>query len=251
MVERAEGHGGELALRRAGADFEIISNGVFLMDTRNGESERLLVRTAVQWLASPAAAAGAGDASAEGAGGGAGPGGLRVLVGGLGVGFSLAEAVRLPEVAAVTVVEREPAVIAWHDTFLRPYSEGALEDPRVSVACADLVAWLERAPGTEGADGADPVSSGAGGAFDVVCLDIDNGPEWTVTPGNARLYGEAGLALVGRRLAPGGVLAVWSAGAAPVFEELLRTRFERVGAVPVEVPRGEPDVVYLASLPRP
>ncbi|MFC6936917.1 hypothetical protein ACFQHO_46080 [Actinomadura yumaensis] len=118
----------------------------------------------------------------------------------------------------------------------------------MSVVCADLVAWLERAPEP---DGADPAPPGAGGAFDVVCLDIDNGPEWTVTPGNARLYGESGLALVGRRLASGGVLAVWSAGAAPVFEELLRGRFGRVGAVPVEVPRGEPDVVYLASLPRP
>ncbi|WP_329520799.1 spermidine synthase [Spirillospora sp. NBC_01491] len=211
VVERAEGQGGELVLRRDGADFEIISNGMFLMDTRDGESERLLVRLAAGGDGPPAA----------------------VLIGGLGVGFSLAEAVRLPRVQRVTVVEREPAVIAWHDTFLRACSEGALDDPRVTLERADLLDWLRSPPaGT--------------GRYDAICLDIDNGPEWTVTPGNARLYGDAGLDLLARRLAPGGVLAVWSAGAAPAFEDLLRRRFDRVQAREVPARRGEPDVVYLA-----
>ncbi|MEU5883868.1 spermidine synthase [Spirillospora sp. NPDC047279] len=216
-LERAPGRsGGDLVLRRAGDDFEIISNGVFLMDTRNGESERLLVRAAVAAL---------------------GPGGppARVLIGGLGVGFSLAEAVALPGVAAVTVVEIEPAVIGWHATHLRRFSGGALDDPRVLLANADLLDHLR-----DGGGGSD------GGGYDAICLDIDNGPHWTVTPGNARLYGPAGLDLLAARLTGRGVLAVWSAGAAPAFETLLRERFGRVETRPVPVPRGEPDIVYLA-----
>jgi spermidine synthase len=211
VYERRAGENGELVLRGDGRHFEIISNGVFLMDTRAGESERLLVRAPLERLARPA----------------------DVLIGGLGVGFTLAEALRSPYARSVTVVEREPAVIAWHATHLRPFSGGALTDPRVRAACADLAGWLRA----------------HSDAFDVVCLDIDNGPEWTVTEGNAALYGPAGLALLAGRLRPGGVLAVWSAGAAPAFEALLRERFTAVAVRPVPVPRGEPDVVYLASAP--
>jgi spermidine synthase len=219
-IERAQGQGGgELVLRRDGKHYEIISNGVFLMDTRNGESERLLITTAVDAVATAGSHA---------------P--VRVLIGGLGVGFSLAEALRLPAVAAVTVVEIEPAVVDWHRTLLRPFSKGALDDPRVRVVRADLLDWLAE-PG--------------GGSFEAICLDIDNGPDWTVTPANARLYGGTGLDLVARRLAPRGVLAVWSAGASPAFEELLRGRFTEVQVRPVPVPRGEPDLIYLARGPRP
>ncbi|WP_372490963.1 spermidine synthase [Actinomadura terrae] len=214
VVERAVGTGGELVLRRAGPHFEIIENGVFLMDTRNGESERLLVRAAVAGLDAP----------------------VRLLIGGLGVGFSLAEALRLPAVAHVHVVEREPAVIGWHRTHLRPWTRDALADPRVTVERADLL---------------DVLASPAAGAFDALCLDIDNGPDWTVTPGNAHLYGAAGLSALTARLTPRGVLAVWSAHAAPRFEALLRDRFTGVTALPVPVPRGEPDVVYLARGPLP
>ncbi|CNG02275.1 spermidine synthase [Mycobacterium tuberculosis] len=214
VVERAAGVGGELVLRRSGDHYEIISNGVFLMDTRNGESERILVRTAVRGLDGP----------------------VRLLIGGLGVGFSLAEALTLPAVAHVTVVEREPAVVGWHAGPLRPWSGGALDDPRVTVRRADLL---------------DVVADPDAGPFDALCLDIDNGPDWTVTPGNARLYTPGGLDGLARLLTPRGVLAVWSAGAAPAFEALLRRRFARVDARPVPVPRGEPDVVYLASRFRP
>ena len=223
VVERAAGVGGELVLRRAGDHYEIISNGVFLMDTRNGESERLLVHAALQGL----------DAQGLDAQGLDGP--VRVLIGGLGAGFSLAEAAAHPAVAHVTVVEREPAVIGWHAGPLRPWSRGALDDPRVTVRRADLL---------------DAVADPATGRFDALCLDIDNGPDWTVTPGNARLYAPTGLDLLARRLTPRGVLAVWSAGAAPAFETLLRERFARVHVRPVPVPRGEPDVIYLAARPR-
>lgn len=209
VYERGAGENGELALRGDGEHFEIISNGVFVMDTRAGESERLLVRAALDRLARPS----------------------HVLIGGLGMGLSLAEALRSPYARAVTVIEREPTVIRWHATHLRPYSEGALGDPRVRVECADLIGWLRATPQV----------------YDALCLDIDNGPEWTVTEGNATLYGPGGLDLLARRLRPGGALAVWSAGAAPAFEARLRERFIGVSVRPVRVARGEPDLVYLAS----
>ena len=201
-VERLVTPRGELVLRRDGGHHEIVSNGVFLMDTRNGESERELVRVAVR---AP---------------------GARVLLGGLGVGFSLAEALAM-DAAAVTVVEIEPAVVRWNREHL---GRAALADPRVTVVVDDLATFLARDRHR----------------YDAVCLDVDNGPEWTVTAGNAALYGDPGLDAVDRRLAAGGTLAVWSAATAPAFEARLRTRYREVAVVRIPVPRGEPDLVYTA-----
>ena len=156
-----------------------------------------------------------------------------MLIGGLGVGFSLAEALRTPAVAQVTVVEIEPAVVSWHRGPLGPYSGGGLDDPRVEVVVADLADFL----------------STGDGAYDAVCLDVDNGPEWTVTPGNAALYTDPGLDAVDRRLVPGGTLAVWSANDAPGFEARLRARYPTVDMRRIPVARGEPDVVYVARRP--
>jgi spermidine synthase len=209
VLDVVTGRGGELVLRRDGSAFEVIANGVFLMDTRNGESERLLVT-------------GAADRLAPGA---------TILIGGLGVGFSLRAALDHPNVGSVVVVEREAAVIEWNRGGpLRSVHGDALADPRVRVVEADLVAWLGS---TEE-------------RFDALCLDIDNGPEWTVTEGNAELYAESGVDGLARLLRPGGVLAVWSAGAAPSFTDRLRGRFADVRTVEVPVPRGEPDVLWFA-----
>ncbi|WP_329071295.1 spermidine synthase [Amycolatopsis sp. NBC_01480] len=209
VLDVVTGRGGELVLRRDGSAFEVIANGVFLMDTRNGESERLLVT-------------GAADRLAPGA---------TILIGGLGVGFSLRAALDHPNVDSVVVVEREAAVIEWNRGGpLRSVHDDALADPRVRVVEVDLVAWLRA---TEE-------------RFDALCLDIDNGPEWTVTEGNAELYAESGVGGLARLLRPGGVLAVWSAGAAPSFTDRLRTRFADVRTVEVPVPRGEPDVLWFA-----
>jgi spermidine synthase len=203
---------GELALRAVGDHYEIISNGVFLMDTRNGYSERLLVQLALRERRL----------------------GSRLLIGGLGVGFSLAEALRSDLVERATVVEIEPQIIEWNRTWLASFSGSALADPRVEIVNDDLTAWLER----------------EGTPFDAICLDIDNGPAWTVTEANGRLYSNEGLALLRRRLGPGGTLTVWSAAEARGFQTRLQLAFEKVEAVAVPVPRGEPDVVYVASRDR-
>ncbi|MTE20967.1 spermidine synthase [Streptomyces sp. TRM43335] len=217
-MDRRDGPHGEVVLRRHGELLQIIANGCFLMDTSDGRSERLLVRAALAEL----------DAS------GARPD-PTVLIGGLGVGFSLAEAVAEPRWSRITVVEREEAVIDWHrDGPLGEVSRGAAADPRVRIVQADLPTHL----------------TAGGEPYDALCLDIDNGPDWTVTEDNGSLYSPAGLAGCARRLTPGGVLAVWSARPSPDFEDSLRDAgFVRVRTEEVPVVRGVPDVVHLATRP--
>jgi spermidine synthase len=208
IVDRREGVNGEVVLRRAGPEYEVIVNGTFLMDTRNGRSERALVREAVGGL-----------------------GAARLLLGGLGVGFSLDEALRAPEVAEVVVVELEPVVVEWGRTHLRPYGGAGLDDRRVRLLVGDLADVVETL---------DP-------AFDAVCLDVDNGPGWLVHDRNRGLYGETGLRSLRRLLRPGGRLAVWAAAADAGFEARLRDCFEDVRAVAIPAPRGPHDVIYVAS----
>ncbi|MFC4032476.1 spermidine synthase [Streptomyces polygonati] len=218
VLERTEGPYGEVVLRRRGGRFEIIANGCFLMDTSDGRSERLLVDAAL-------------DALEEGRTGQA-RGGLSVLIGGLGVGFSLERAAAEPRWARIDVVERETAVVAWHRGGpLAPYSGHALDDPRVRVLETDLVAYV----------------AGAGERYDALCLDIDNGPDWTVTENNDSLYTPSGLTACRERLNPGGVLAVWSARPSAAFEAALRgAGFSRARTIEVPVARGVPDVVHVA-----
>ena len=214
-IERRDTPRGELVLRRDEQTdrYEIISNGTFLMDTSDGRSERLLVTEALASTEAP----------------------RRLLIGGLGVGFSLAQAVADGRLTEITVLEREPVVLEWQRAHLSRFSGGTLADPRVTVLVDDLVRWLH--------------ADAPAGRYDAICLDIDNGPHWTVVPGNAELYDVAGLTAVRAALTPGGALAVWSAAAVPAFERTLAEVFGPVRAVPVEVARGEPDVVYLTHRP--
>ena len=128
--------------------------------------------------------------------------------------------------------ERERAVVGWNRGPLAARHGDALADPRTRCVTADLLTWLPT----------------CGRRFAAVCLDVDNGPEWTVTEGNAALYGESGLDLLAGVLAPGGVLAVWSAGASPAFAARLAERFGSVETLAVPVPRGEPDLIFLAQI---
>jgi spermidine synthase len=214
VLARVATRRGELALRRSGSEFEIISNGVFLMDTRDGRSERLMVTAAL----------GRCPATAP-----------QVLICGLGVGFSLAEAVSNPQVARVDVVEISAEIIGWHATHLRHLAAPAWDDSRVNVINADVVTWLARPRGP----------------YDVICLDVDNGPEWTVWDANQVLYADDGLRRIRDSLRPAGVISVWSAAEAPAFEDRLRRYFTSVDSHRVPVSRGQPDVVYLARLADP
>jgi spermidine synthase len=215
VLERREGPHGEVVLRRHGELLQIIANGCFLMDTSDGRSERRLVDAALDAL----------DGRTE-------PG---VLIGGLGVGFSLVHAAADARWGRITVVERERAIIDWHRRGpLSALSAQALADPRTEIVETDLVAFVNETCDT----------------FDALCLDIDNGPGWTVTKGNDGLYSGAGLASCARVLRPGGVLAVWSAQPSPEFEgSLWNAGFQRVRTEEIPVARGVPDVVHLAVRP--
>ena len=212
-LDRREGPFGEVVLRERGEDFEIIANGCFLMDTSDGRSERLLIDAALAALP-------------------AGRPGPSVLIGGLGVGFSLARAAAEERWGRIVVVEREQAIVDWHrEGPLDRISGAALADARTEILHTDLVAHLRTT--TE--------------RYDALCLDIDNGPDWTVTDDNGNLYSPAGLADCRARLTPGGVLAVWSAQPSHAFEQALRNAgFSAVRTEEVAVARGVPDVVHLA-----
>lgn len=216
-LDRREGPHGEVVLRQRGAQHEIIANGCFLMDTSDGRSERLLIDAAYEALAA------------------AGKTGPTLLIGGLGVGFSLARAAANPRWRRIAVVEREQAIIDWHRTGpLGQISGDALADPRSVILHTDLVAYLRTTTDR----------------YDALCLDIDNGPDWTVTDDNENLYSAAGLAACQGRLEPGGILAVWSAQPSPAFEDALRNAgFTGVTTEEIRVARGVPDVVHLAVRP--
>ncbi|MDB1087572.1 spermidine synthase [Streptomyces sp. ACA25] len=213
VLDRRDGPYGEVVLRRHGELLQIIANGCFLMDTSDGRSERLLVRSALTALDGRPAP--------------------RLLIGGLGVGFSLSEAAAEPRWGHITVAEREEAVIDWHRTGpLAGLTSGALADERTALLHTDLLEHL----------------AGTARRYDALCLDIDNGPDWTVTESNAGLYSPTGLAACRRCLTPGGVLAVWSAQPSAAFETALRNAgFCGIRTEEVGVARGVPDVVHLAT----
>jgi spermidine synthase len=206
MTER-----GELVLRRVGEDLEVISNGMFLMDTRAGHSERLLVDAALQRHPAP----------------------RDVLIGGLGVGFSVLAALDDGRVERISVVEIEQSLVDWHDTHLAAFTGGLLRDPRVTVIVADIATHLAACAST----------------YDLVCLDVDNGPEWTVTDTNAALYDDAGSRLLVGALRPQGVLSVWSAHSSPEYEQRLRTVLDDLTVLEVRRDRGGPDVIYVGRRP--
>jgi spermidine synthase len=129
-----------------------------------------------------------------------------VLVGGLGMGFTLRAALAaLAPDAVVVTVEILPAVIAWNLNTAFPLASGAMADPRVTILRQDVVEVIRTAAGT----------------FDSIILDIDNGPAAMTATGNARLYTEGGLHLTRTALKPGGCVGFWSAAPNSQFEKLL------------------------------
>lgn len=212
VIERALTKNGEIQLQKRGSDYEIIFNGTFLMATYNGESERSLVNAALRAVKNPQS----------------------VLIGGLGVGFSLEEALRYEQIEKITVVEIEKKIIDWNHTYLAEFSHHGLLDPRVEVVHADFIEWL---PGCQE-------------LYDVICLDIDNGPDWLVMEKNHQLYSDTGVHNLLRILDMSGAISFWSASRSDVFEQQLSKWFDQIYIHPVPHPRGEPDYIYVAVDPR-
>ncbi|MBS0661312.1 MAG: spermine synthase [Verrucomicrobia bacterium] len=134
--------------------------------------------------------------------------GARVLIGGLGFGFTLRRVLELtPSDAEVVVAEILPPVVQWNREFLREVNGALLDDPRVRLHLGDVFAAMANA---------------RRGAFRAILLDVDNGPVAMVNAQNARLYARRGLAEVRRALAPDGVAAFWSAAEDRSFPNRLR-----------------------------
>ncbi len=212
VIERATTENGEIQLQRRGSDYEIIFNGTFLMATYNGESEKLLVSQAIEAVKSP----------------------RTVLIAGLGVGFSLGEALGYSMLNKITVVEIEKKIIEWNRTHLAEFSNHGLLDPRVEVVQADFIAWM----------------SDCRRKYDVICLDIDNGPDWLVMDNNGQLYDDQGIRSLLNILNESGAVSFWSAAKSDRLEKRLRQWFDKVKILAVDQPRGEPDYIYVATGPK-
>lgn len=181
VLARAASSRGEIVLRRRGvgtaAVEELIVNGAFAMDSRETSSERELALMC-QGVAT----------------------GGRLLVGGLGLGYTAAEALALPW-AGIDVVELEPALVQWARQGLTAVLAQVAGDLRVNLIVADVATVLTGTAGTPG-----------GRRYDAVVLDVDNGPDFLIHDANAELYTDELLTAAYGRLTAGGRLAIWSQG---------------------------------------
>src|SRR6476646_4266362 len=181
-VARAESERGETVLRRRVEDqaadaLELRVNGVFVLDTRETGTEVELAAAALELVEDP----------------------RRVVVGGLGLGFTTQRVLADPRVEQVKVVELESVLIGWMRDGTIPHGPALLADNRLHLVDADIVQAVEEALST----------------YDLVLLDVDNGPGYLVHPGNAEVYERDFLAATQQIIDRGGALAIWSANPAP------------------------------------
>lgn len=177
----------ELTLYQRGAEYAIRVDGQELMNSRMYGSEKRLAELCCAGIARRSKA--------------------RVLIGGLGMGYTLFAALAsLRPDAGVVVAELVPAVVQWNREVLGHLAGHPLEDPRVTVRVADVAKVIHSSPS----------------AFDAIILDVDNGPNGLTQEDNAGLYTKAGLSAIRRALRPGGTAAVWSAAPDPGFTRKLK-----------------------------
>lgn len=187
--------GGQLLLLRCGSEFSIELENEELMGTTDHISEEALATLTAERLA-----------SLDG----------RVLIGGLGMGFTLGAALEAwGPGASISVAELLPEIIEWAEGPLAHVFDGKLSDPRVTVTLADVHDMI----------------ACARDHYDAILLDVDNGPDGFVQQANDRLYGDQGLRSARAALRRGGILAVWSADPDPAFAR----RLQRAGFAVDEV----------------
>jgi spermidine synthase len=191
-VARAETERGDVVLRRRTSGtapdvLELRVNGVFVMDTLETTSEIELAAQALDLVDEPAS----------------------VLVGGLGLGFTLQRVLADPRVERAVVVEIEEPLVRWMRDGTVPHGPTLLADTRATVVNADIAMAIAEARST----------------YDLVLLDVDNGPGYLVHHGNEAVYEEQFLRRCRDVLGPGGVLVVWSSAAAPDLLGAMRDVF--------------------------
>ena len=207
--------GGELRLMQRGAELSIMSGSIELMNSRLSGSEKALASLACARVGERPNAT--------------------MLVGGLGMGFTLRAALaELGSDAKVTVAELVPAVVTWARGPMAELFAGCLDDPRVQVREGDVAQVIREARAV----------------FDAILLDVDNGPGGLNRDANDQLYSAAGLSAARRALRPGGVLAVWSAGPDAGFTRRLHSAGFTVEEVEVRATggkRGARHVIWVAT----
>ncbi|HEY0888587.1 MAG TPA: hypothetical protein VGE38_03130 [Nocardioides sp.] len=215
-IARAASERGELVLRRRyDGTLELRANGVFVMDTAETSTERALATRALALVERPA----------------------QVLVGGLGLGFTLEAVLADERVEHCTVVEIEPALVGWLRDGTVPHGPALLADPRAEVVVSDVAVALRRS---------------APAAYDLVLLDVDNGPGYLVHDANAGLYQAPALTDARRATRAGGQVVVWSAAEAPELADTMRRVFGQVEELPYAVTlqaREERYWLYAARVP--
>jgi spermidine synthase len=205
----------ELRLMQRGPEFSMKLGQNELMNSRLSGSEAALATLACRKIASVARP--------------------KLLIGGLGMGFTLRAALAvLGTEARITVAELVPAVVAWARGPMAEVFGSSLEDPRARIVTADVGEMIRSRRS----------------AFDAILLDVDNGPEGLIRRANDALYDASGLRATRRALRPGGVVAVWSSGRHPAFSKRLRDAGFDVSEVAVRATTkrsGAHHVIWLAT----
>jgi spermidine synthase len=208
----------ELRLMQRGSEFSMMLGPSELMNSRLSGSEEALATLACKRIEAVKRP--------------------HLLIGGLGMGFTLRAALAvLGAEARIVVAELVPAVIAWAKGPMVDLFGDSLEDPRASVLSADVVEVIQSEPS----------------AFDAILLDVDNGPEALIRKANDALYTPKGLKAIHRALRPGGVLAVWSSGPNGSFSKRLRDAGFDVNEVGVRATTkrsGAHHVIWFATRPK-
>jgi spermidine synthase len=214
-VASVPGGDSELRLMQRGAEYSIFAGSIELMSSRLSGSEEALASLTCSRLKARAKP--------------------HVLIGGLGMGFTLRTALSsLGADAAVTVAELVPEVIAWARGPLAAIHGLSLSDPRVTVFEGDVANLI----------------AGARSRYDAILLDVDNGPEGLMRKSNDDLYDAYGLREAHTALRPGGVLAVWSSAPRLAFTQALRAAGYSVEDLRVWAkgrPGGARHVIWLAT----
>lgn len=219
MLDKATVPGGrdELRLMQRGAEYAIMLGRTELMNSRRGGSEEALARLACERISRR-------DRPS-------------LLIGGLGMGFTLRAALAaLGARARIVVAELVPSVVAWAHGPLAPVFGHCLADPRLRIEEKNVAELIEAASAT----------------YDAILLDVDNGPDWLTHEANESLYDRQGLEAARRALRPGGVLAVWSAGPDWNFTQRLRKAGFAVEEINVRergAHGGARHVIWMATAP--
>lgn len=207
------GGGDELRLKQRGSEFSIMLGTNELMNSRLSGSEEALAHLSCEKIRQQPRPT--------------------MLIGGLGMGFTLRAALaELPQDAKVVVAELVPAVIRWAKGPMAEVFKGCLDDPRVTVREADVGLLIRSEPA----------------AYDAILLDVDNGPEALTREENDRIYDLRGLAAAKAALRPGGVLSVWSSAPDSQFTRRLQSAGFAVDEVPTRAStkgRGDKHMIWL------